>query len=114
MLHPALPDQGFSSRSVHRVVIVLDSSASMSAFRKELDLGLREKLTLAPLCLLMLWIGVAPQAFLTPSRPALESTLSAFQARLKEPAPTSPTLRAAAKPAASPRSPGGRRGGARA
>ncbi len=33
-----------SSRSVHRVVIVLDSSASMSAFRKELDLGLREKI----------------------------------------------------------------------
>lgn len=69
------------------------------------DLGLREKLTLAPLCLLMLWIGVAPQAFLTPSRPALESTLSAFQARLKEPAPTSPTLRAAAKPAASTEAP---------
>jgi len=40
------------------------------------DLGVREVLTLAPLCLLMLVIGVAPEGFLAPSRPDLQQTLA--------------------------------------
>jgi len=51
------------------------------------DLDGREIAALLPLCVLMLWIGVAPQAFLEPSRPALEEVLTAYQARLAEPAP---------------------------
>jgi NADH-quinone oxidoreductase subunit M len=60
------------------------------------DLDLREKLILAPLCVLMLWIGVAPQKFLQPSLPALESTLKQFQSRLSDAPPDHPILRAAA------------------
>jgi NADH-quinone oxidoreductase subunit M len=60
-----------------------------------LDLDLREKLTLVPLAILMLAIGVAPEVFLRPSRPALEATLTAYQQRLTAPAPQVPTLRGA-------------------
>jgi NADH-quinone oxidoreductase subunit M len=56
------------------------------------DLDAREIATLAPLCLLMLWIGVAPRGFLEPSRPALESVLSDYRARIERPAPERPTL----------------------
>jgi NADH-quinone oxidoreductase subunit M len=59
------------------------------------DLGWREKLTLAPLCVFMLWIGVAPQRFLAPSRPALEATLRTVTARMAETPPTAPVVRAA-------------------
>ncbi|MEO8503189.1 MAG: NADH-quinone oxidoreductase subunit M [Acidobacteriota bacterium] len=48
------------------------------------DLSWREKLLLAPLCLLMLWIGVAPEPFLAPSRPALAAVLTSYQARVTE------------------------------
>ncbi|HLF57255.1 MAG TPA: NADH-quinone oxidoreductase subunit M [Thermoanaerobaculia bacterium] len=51
------------------------------------DLDGREVAALLPLCVLMLWIGVAPRAFLEPSRPALESVLAGYQARLEQPAP---------------------------
>jgi len=56
------------------------------------DLSGREVVTLLPLAVLMLWIGVAPSAFLEPSRPALEETLSRYQARAAEPAPTQAVL----------------------
>ena len=58
------------------------------------DLSLRETITLLPLGILMLWIGVAPATFLEPSRPALESLLADFHARAAETAPDEPTLRA--------------------
>ena len=45
------------------------------------DLSLREAAALLPLCILMLWIGVAPDRFLEPSRPALARVLAAFEAR---------------------------------
>jgi NADH-quinone oxidoreductase subunit M len=54
------------------------------------DLSLREILTLAPLCLLMLAIGVAPNAFLEPSRADLERVLSTYEARLAAPPVSEP------------------------
>ncbi len=51
------------------------------------DLDLRELLAVVPLCLLMLWIGVAPNGFLEPSRPALRDLLHTYQARLEESPP---------------------------
>ena len=62
--------------------------------RKLSDLSPREILALVPLCIFMVWIGVAPNRFLEPSRPALDATLTAFHDRLKEPPVTEPTLRA--------------------
>jgi NADH-quinone oxidoreductase subunit M len=56
------------------------------------DLSWREIVTLVPLCLAMLWIGVAPARFLEPSRPALEATLQRIQQRMAEPAPLEPRL----------------------
>jgi NADH-quinone oxidoreductase subunit M len=50
------------------------------------DLSLREILTLAPLCALMLWIGVAPALFLQPSAQPLEELLGSVRARLSAPA----------------------------
>src|SRR6185436_15455320 len=44
------------------------------------DLSLREIAALVPLCVLMLWIGVAPETFLQPSRAALEATLRNYRA----------------------------------
>ncbi len=55
--------------------------------RKLKDLDIREVASLLPLCILMLWIGVAPRAFLEPSRPALEGVLTAYKARLAEAPP---------------------------
>jgi NADH-quinone oxidoreductase subunit M len=46
------------------------------------DLGGREVLALAPLCLLMLWIGAVPQTFLKPSEQALAATLADYRERL--------------------------------
>ncbi|HEY8021827.1 MAG TPA: NADH-quinone oxidoreductase subunit M [Thermoanaerobaculia bacterium] len=60
------------------------------------DLSAREVLTLVPLCVLMLWIGVAPQAFLAPSRPALDGLLAAYKQRIETPAVQAPALRPAA------------------
>ena len=59
------------------------------------DLGWREKLALAPLCILMLWIGVAPRAFLEASKPALGAALSAYQERLAAAPPATIGLRGA-------------------
>ncbi len=56
------------------------------------DLSPREIITLVPLCVLMLWIGVAPSRFLEASKPALEKTLNLYQERVAAPPATSPTL----------------------
>jgi NADH-quinone oxidoreductase subunit M len=56
------------------------------------DLSWRERLALLPLAALMLWIGVAPQAFLAPSQPALAATLERYQARLAAPPAPAPRL----------------------
>ncbi|HTQ81119.1 MAG TPA: NADH-quinone oxidoreductase subunit M [Thermoanaerobaculia bacterium] len=58
------------------------------------DLSLREVVTLLPLCVFMLWIGITPNPFLEPSRPALNALLTDYQARLNEPPPPAPALRA--------------------
>jgi NADH-quinone oxidoreductase subunit M len=65
------------------------------------DLSFREIAALVPLCVFMLWIGVAPNRFLEPSRPALEATLTAFNERLAEPEVAAVTL-APHPPAPSP------------
>jgi NADH-quinone oxidoreductase subunit M len=46
------------------------------------DLSPREWAALVPLCVFMLWIGVAPRTFLEPSRPALTSLLETFRTRI--------------------------------
>jgi len=66
------------------------------------DLSAREFLTLAPLCVFMLWIGVAPKPFLEPSRPALAAVLEEYNARLAEPPATRPELSAARAPSSAP------------
>ena len=56
------------------------------------DLTLREILAVAPLVVLMLWIGLMPGPFLEPSREALEKSLTQYHERLAiEPGPV-PTL----------------------
>jgi NADH-quinone oxidoreductase subunit M len=59
------------------------------------DLSLREILTLAPLCLLMLWIGLAPQPFLTPSEQPLRETLEEVRRRAEAPPPATVAVRGA-------------------
>jgi len=68
------------------------------------DLDAREVLALLPLCVFMLWIGVAPKTFLEPSRPALEAVLADYRARLAQPAPAAPGLGASRNPAEAGRS----------
>jgi NADH-quinone oxidoreductase subunit M len=62
------------------------------------DLGGREVAALAPLCLLMLWIGVTPGAFLKPSEQALAATLADYRQRLSGPEVRQATLRPAPAP----------------
>ena len=57
------------------------------------DLSLREIAALVPLCVFMLWIGVAPEAFLKPTRAALDSTLTAYRTALAQPDVAEATLR---------------------
>ena len=57
------------------------------------DLDLREWASLVPLCVFMLWIGVAPNHFLRPSLPALDATLKEFQQGLERTAVAEATLR---------------------
>jgi NADH-quinone oxidoreductase subunit M len=68
--------------------------------RKLVDLGWREMAALIPLAILMLWIGIAPNRFLEPSRPALSEVLETYRARAASPAPATPRL-APLSPAAS-------------
>ncbi len=65
------------------------------------DLSWREMLTLLPLGVLMVWMGVSPGTFLAPSRPALESLLADFHDRATQAAPEVPTLRNAVSSSAS-------------
>jgi NADH-quinone oxidoreductase subunit M len=60
------------------------------------DLSGRELAALIPLCIFMVWIGVAPDTFLKPSRRALESVLSDYKQRTAEPNVAQATLRPAA------------------
>src|SRR6185503_1554293 len=60
------------------------------------DLSLREILALAPLCVLMLWIGVAPACFMDPSTAHLGQLLGNVRARIQVPA--QPDQVAAAEP----------------
>jgi NADH-quinone oxidoreductase subunit M len=60
------------------------------------DLSFREIAALVPLCILMLWIGVAPNTFLQPSRQALESVLADYRQRVEEPDVRQASLRPAA------------------
>jgi len=59
------------------------------------DLDGREKWMLAPLCALMLWIGVAPRTFLEPSQGALEALLRDHQSRRAAAAVSAVALRPA-------------------
>ncbi|KAB2965441.1 MAG: NADH-quinone oxidoreductase subunit M [Thermoanaerobaculia bacterium] len=67
------------------------------------DLTARETLALLPLCVFMLWIGVTPQRFLEPSRPALQAVLEEYRGRLAVPPASSPTLTTRAAPAGADR-----------
>ena len=66
------------------------------------DLSAREVWALVPLCILMLWIGVAPNTFLKPSEPALREVLTEYRARLATPTPATAALRAPAGSIAAP------------
>ncbi|HVG08501.1 MAG TPA: NADH-quinone oxidoreductase subunit M, partial [Thermoanaerobaculia bacterium] len=57
------------------------------------DLSFREIAALVPLCVFMLWIGVAPETFLKPSREALAGTLTEFNAGIERPEVAQATLR---------------------
>ncbi len=56
------------------------------------DLSGREVAALLPLCILMLWIGVAPEGFLRPSRDALSGLLSSYRQRIAAPVAQVPAL----------------------
>jgi NADH-quinone oxidoreductase subunit M len=58
------------------------------------DLGWREVAALAPLCVLMVWIGVVPAHFLKPSEQALAATLADYRERLNGPQVREAALRA--------------------
>jgi NADH-quinone oxidoreductase subunit M len=58
------------------------------------DLSVRELFALVPLCIFMLWIGVAPAGFLKPSEAHLQQLLDDVRSRLEQPAPAQATLRA--------------------
>ena len=66
------------------------------------DLSLREIAILVPLSLLMLAIGLVPEAFLAPSRPALQQTLSRIESKLAN-APVAPTQLITTAPSGQPR-----------
>ncbi len=59
------------------------------------DLSIREILTLAPIAVLMLALGLAPQLFLKPVAPTLEAAHRSFTARIERDAPASARLRLA-------------------
>jgi NADH-quinone oxidoreductase subunit M len=62
--------------------------------RRLSDLSGREVAALLPLALLMLWIGLAPNTFLEPSRQALGEVLAAYKQRVEQPNVTQAALRA--------------------
>jgi NADH-quinone oxidoreductase subunit M len=60
------------------------------------DLDARELAALLPLVALMFWIGLAPNAFLEMSRPALDDLLGSYKARVSAPAPDTVRLESVA------------------
>jgi NADH-quinone oxidoreductase subunit M len=80
---------------------ILWGPLTKDANRSLVDLNGRELLALAPLCVLMVWIGVAPATFLKPSEPALAATLADYRQRLSGSETRQATLRAAPPAAAS-------------
>ncbi len=74
---------------------ILWGPVTKDANRSLVDLGGREVLALLPLCVLMVWIGVAPATFLKPSEPALAATLKDYRQRLSGAETRQATLRAA-------------------
>jgi NADH-quinone oxidoreductase subunit M len=64
------------------------------------DLSLREIAALVPLCVLMLWIGVAPESFLQPTRQALSGVLADYRGRVEQPEPVQAALRPPVSPTA--------------
>jgi NADH-quinone oxidoreductase subunit M len=62
------------------------------------DLNLREIAALVPLCVFMLWIGVAPETFLKPSREDLARTLAEFNAGVERPEVAQAVLRPSRRP----------------
>jgi NADH-quinone oxidoreductase subunit M len=64
------------------------------------DLSWREIAALAPLAVLMLWIGIAPNAFLAPSEPALDAVLTRYHQRREAPPPPEPRVMETARTAA--------------
>ncbi|HWM90581.1 MAG TPA: NADH-quinone oxidoreductase subunit M [Thermoanaerobaculia bacterium] len=58
------------------------------------DLSFRELAALVPLCVFMLWIGVAPETFLKPSREALATTLAEYREGVERAEVSQATLRA--------------------
>jgi NADH-quinone oxidoreductase subunit M len=62
------------------------------------DLSGREIAALVPLCVLMLWIGVAPRVFLEPSREALGRVLAEYRQSLERPEVTQAAIRPATQP----------------
>jgi NADH-quinone oxidoreductase subunit M len=56
------------------------------------DLSWREIAAVVPLCVFMLWIGVAPDRFLAPSLAALDATLTAFKEGAQRPLVAEATL----------------------
>jgi NADH-quinone oxidoreductase subunit M len=79
---------------------ILWGPVTKDANRSLVDLGGREVLALLPLCVLMVWIGVAPGTFLKPSEPALAATLTDYRQRLSGAETRQATLRAAPPAAA--------------
>ena len=69
-----------------------DRSSGTRTARSPISTGARSWRSL-PLCVLMLWIGVAPRGFLEASKPALGATLASYQERAR------PGPRGAARPA---------------
>lgn len=67
--------------------------------KRLVDLSKREILTLIPLAILMLWIGVAPKVFIQPSSRALELTLERFKMEASQEPPTQPRLAVSGAPA---------------
>ena len=72
----------------------------VEANQKLRDLSLREILIMAPLCLLMLAIGVAPESFLRPSRDSLDRVLDYYQSSVQRLPPAERRLKIVPAPLA--------------
>ncbi len=72
----------------------------VEANQKLRDLSLREILIMAPLCLLMLAIGVAPESFLRPSRDSLDRVLAYYQSSVQRLPPAERRLKIVPAPPA--------------